>query len=190
MSEIVKREKARRVWRLNKKEGIPVLEALDTVDISKDVYYRIKDEREEEWEEEILTVEQIQKRLSEVEEELERKENKLEQMEDRVQKAQQAAGQLATNAGLLDTVWSLEEKVEWMEEDVERLCADAGFQTQSGLTVEGVYRQVKDLKQQNLAGRVGDLERKAKNNQRRSERNARKIGVLKEDIPTSVFDLL
>ena len=67
---IAKREEARQVWRLNKKEGVPVLEALETANISKDTYYSYKGEYEDEWENQLLTVQEIDERVEKLSDEL------------------------------------------------------------------------------------------------------------------------
>lgn len=67
---LANREEARRVWRLNKKEGIPVLEALETANISKETYYSYKREHESDWENQLLSAKDLENRLEELSEEL------------------------------------------------------------------------------------------------------------------------
>src|SRR6056297_139119 len=78
---IAKREEARQVWRLNKKEGVPVLEALETANISKDTYYEYKGEYEDEWQNQLLTVSEIDEQLEKLSDEL----SDLREMADKVE---------------------------------------------------------------------------------------------------------
>jgi len=188
MSEIAKKEKARRVWRLNKKEGIPVLEALETVDISKDVYYRIKDEYEEKWENEILTVEQIQKRLREVTETLEKREKKLEQVEERMYEARRMAGEIEGAVVAEQQVSEHDRELEELRERVETLEAEGGLG--QGPSLKQVMRKVRKLERQNLDGRVSTLEGDIEDVRGRVDRNSNRYGQLSSEIPESVWDLL
>ena len=191
MTEVAKKEKARRVWRLNKKEGVPVLEALETVDISKDVNYRIKDDWEEEWEEEILTVEQIQKRLAELDEKLEKRENKLQQLEERVQKATQVAGKISSTPDLDHRLWALQEDMDGMEERVELLEERANLTNEEEVKRFHTFiSRFTDLEDQNLPSRVSKLESVASEARSRSEKNSKKINSLKHDIPESVWEMI
>lgn len=118
----VKKEEARRVWRLNKKEGVPVLEALETADISKDTYYEYKADYEAEWEGQITTAEEIEnelerlrgeisdlsERAEEVGGEFSNIEEEFSDIEDQIA-AEQTAGQL----------WKKMEKVEWRVEQID-----------------------------------------------------------------------
>lgn len=109
--EIQKREKARRVWRLNKKEGIPVLEALESVDLGKDVYYRLKDEHEEAWEEEILTSEQIQEELEELQDQLRELREQGDRIEERFDEAEELAAELEQDVNWYERVGELEDRI-------------------------------------------------------------------------------
>jgi len=82
--ELQKREKSRRVWRLNKREGVPVLEALDAVGISKDVYYRLKNQYEEKWANEIVTAEGLEEKLEELDRRATELEGKIEERDEDV----------------------------------------------------------------------------------------------------------
>lgn len=82
---IAKREQARQVWRLNKKEDIPVLEALQTANISKDTYYEYKREYESDWENQLLTVQEVEERLDELSDQLSDMRELADTVEDQVE---------------------------------------------------------------------------------------------------------
>lgn len=86
---LAKREEARRVWRLNKKESIPVLEALETADISKDTYYNYKREYESDWEGQLLSAKDVEKRLERLSEELVDLREEAELVEERLDQAEE-----------------------------------------------------------------------------------------------------
>jgi chromosome segregation ATPase len=190
MSEIAKKEKARRVWRLNKKEGVPVLEALETVDISKDVYYRIKGDWEDEWEEEILTVEQIQKRLAEVDEKLEKREKKLEQLEDRILEARRVAGDIDSIEAVRERATEAVDTGRDLEDRVERLEIEADITTTGGSTVGQLKKRVRQLEEQNLPERVNRVERVSKSANSRAEKNTERISRVESEIPESIWELM
>lgn len=190
MSEIAKKEKARRVWRLNKKEGIPVLEALETVDISKDVYYRIKGNWEDKWEEEILTVEQIQKRLAEVDEKLEKREKKLKQLEDRILDARRIAGGIEGVEAVRERADEAFETGRDLEDRVEHLEIEADIDTHGGSTVGQLQDRVRQLESQNLPERVNHVEKVSKSAKSRAEKNTEKISRVESEIPTSIWELV
>lgn len=173
MSEIAKKEKARRVWRLNKKEGIPVLEALETVDISKDVYYRIKGNWEDKWEEEILTVEQIQKRLAEVDEKLEKREKKLKQLEDRILDARRIAGGIEGVEAVRERADEAFETGRDLEDRVEHLEIEADIDTHGGSTVGQLQDRVRQLKARTFRS-ASIMWRRYQNRQNRVQRRIRR----------------
>lgn len=134
-NETAQEEKARRVWRLNQREGVPVLEALETVGISKDVYYRVKREKEEEWEETILSVEQIQNRLSEADELIEKREKQIETMRERLDDARSKLADIDDVSELEQDVrgngsqiFQLEGKVEELERKVDSALREADLE--------------------------------------------------------------
>jgi len=109
--EIQKREKSRRVWRLNKKEGIPVMEALDSVGISKDVYYRQKNEHEDEWENEITTAEGLEDKLQELQRKTERFEDTLNSYKEEAEEAQSKAAELEMEENWYSRVGDMQDKM-------------------------------------------------------------------------------
>jgi len=109
--EIQKREKSRRVWRLNKKEGIPVMEALDSVGISKDVYYRQKNEHEDTWQNEITTAEGLEDKLQELQRKTERFEDTLSRYQEEAEEAQSKAAELTMEENWYQRVGDMQDKM-------------------------------------------------------------------------------
>lgn len=169
MSEMVKREKARRVWRLNKKEGVPVLDALETADISKDVYYRIKDKYEEEWEEEILTVEQIQKQLSELSENLETLENRSRQVQDRLDQVRSDAHGVEEAARAARGLDALEWRLEEVEEEVDEIASRKNYRRRGKATAKMLDQRLQQLEQLEIGERLEAVEDKARSAERRAD---------------------
>lgn len=187
---MVKREKARRVWRLNKKEGIPVLDALETVDISKDVYYRIKDEYEEKWEEEILTVEQIQKRLSEATEALDTLENRTGQVQERLDEVRADAREIETAADAYHHLHGLEYRLEDVERDLDEIAGELGKDRRSNVTVGELDSRLSNLEELDIERRLHDLEQDTSTNRRIAESAESEARKLKEKMVTSLWDLI
>jgi chromosome segregation ATPase len=191
MSEMVKREKARRVWRLNKKEGVPVLDALETVDISKDVYYRIKDKYEGKWEDEILTVEQIQKRLSELSDTLETMENRTRQVQDRLDEVRGDAQEIEDVARVHHRTLGFERRLEDIEEEMDELASRANYRRRDAPSVKKLDRRLKALESLNIGKRLHGLERGYNTVKSRSIRNSKSISTIEhEKLPKTIFDLL
>lgn len=191
MSEIAKREKARRVWRLNKKEGIPVLEALETVEISKDVYYRIKDNYEEEWEEEILTVEQIQKELSEAGERHEKLENKIEQLEERFQRMKSEFVELDVEKDRLKSARKVDRKMKRFESTLEDVSAALDVEYGNATNrLERVERKVEKFDELDLVQKVEDLDREVGNTRKVAESAEKEAKKAREEQVESIWDLL
>lgn len=112
----VKREEARRVWRLNKKEGVPVLEALETADISKDTYYEYKAEYESEWEGQILTAEEVERELERLRGEITDLSEKAEELGGAFGEVEDMFGEIEEQVAAERTaaeLWDRMEKVEW-----------------------------------------------------------------------------
>lgn len=109
--ELQKREKSRRVWRLNKREGVPVLEALDAVGISKDVYYRVKNQYEEKWENEIVTAEGLEEKLEELDRRADELEEKIEERDDDVSSVYGKIQNIRAEEQFYDRVKRMEEEM-------------------------------------------------------------------------------
>lgn len=109
--KLQKREKSRRVWRLNKREGVPVLEALEAVDISKDVYYRLKNQYEEKWQNEIITAEGLENKLQELDRRAEELEEKIEDRDEDVQTVYSKIGEIKQEKRFYDSVRQMEEEM-------------------------------------------------------------------------------
>lgn len=216
-SEIEKREKARRVWRLNKKEGIPVLEALESVDIGKDAYYRIKDEKESDWQEEILTAEQLGDELAELREEVEALEERAEAAEAELAEAEERAAGISQDAGWYDRVASNRDAINDLQMEFQTFAETIGFDVDAGRVEmrtisasaeESLERRFRDLKDQGaivefeevrgevreveasvdrLDGRVSDVEAKVQKVRRTL---GEQIDRVEEAIPTSIWELI
>jgi DNA repair ATPase RecN len=109
--KLQKREKSRRVWRLNKREGVPVLEALEAVDISKDVYYRLKNQYEEKWQNEIITAEGLENKLQELDRRAEELEEKIEDRDEGVQTVYNKINEIKQEKRFYDSVRQMEEEM-------------------------------------------------------------------------------
>ena len=148
--ELQKREKSRRVWRLNKKEGIPVMEALDSVGISKDVYYRMKNEHEETWKNEITTAEELEDKLEELKRETRRFDDQLEQYREEAQEAKSMASDLEMEENWYSRVGDLCDKMI----SIEHLLRDEGVDVSLELQDE-----LEDMREAvtSLDGRVSEI---------------------------------
>lgn len=109
--ELQKREKSRRVWRLNKREGVPVLEALDAVGISKDVYYRLKNQYEEKWANEIVTAEGLEEKLEELDRRADELEGKIEERDEDVSSVYRKIKSIRAEKGFYDQIKRMEDEM-------------------------------------------------------------------------------
>jgi chromosome segregation ATPase len=152
--KLQKREKSRRVWRLNKKEGIPVMEALDSVGISKDVYYRFKNEHEDEWENEITTAEELEDKLQELKRKTNNFDDRLEEWRDEAQEAQRKAGELDMAENWYAQVKDIQDKMI----SIENLLVDEGVEVPTHIRSE-----LNDLEEQvsQVDGRVNEYLKQA-----------------------------
>lgn len=168
-----------------------MLDALETVDLSKDVYYRIKNEREEKWEEEILTVEQIQKRLSEQAETLEKLENRTEQVQERLDDARATAGEIEDAAEVAQKVPILESEVEDLRQFVDELALEADFDPpSSNVEIGDIVKWINELEQENLPERMDVAEDRIEENKNRSQRALNKAKKAADRIPETIWDLI
>lgn len=189
--KLQKREKSRRVWRLNKKEGIPVMEALDSVGISKDVYYRIKNENEDKWQNEIITADELENKLEELQERVGKFEDNLSEFEDRADKMESRAESLSFEANYYERVNDMEDRMIGIENLLER--ADIDLDDVDDMEgVSGHERDIEEIKEylqqfnqsiQTLDDRVNDIAQ----SQEKLESKVRKLEA--RDVPESVFDL-
>jgi chromosome segregation ATPase len=199
-----KREEARRVWRLNKKEGIPVLEALETADISKDTYYQYKSEYESEWEGEIHTAEEVERELERLRGEISDLMEKADDIGDRFgeieEKFDSIDDQLAAER-TAEQLWELHDDVEFLEHRIQEL---EGAETQKSWIDRDGTRQPVDL--QNMREEVDMLLRNQEATNKKIEkieeekvgeeewrRLKRKVRSIKEEIdsvPRSLSGLL
>lgn len=189
--KLQKREKSRRVWRLNKKEGIPVMEALDSVGISKDVYYRIKNENEDKWQNEIITADELENKLEELQERVGEFESQLSEFEDRADEMESRAQSLALEANWYERVGDMEDRMIGIENLLER--ADIDLDDVDDMEgVSGHERDIEEIKEylqqfnqsiQTLDDRVNDIAQ----SQEKLESKVRKLEA--RDVPESVFDL-
>ena len=189
--KLQKREKSRRVWRLNKKEGIPVMEALDSVGISKDVYYRIKNENEDKWQNEIITADELENKLEELQERVGEFESQLSEFEERADKMESRAQSLSFEANYYERVNDMEDRMIGIENLLER--ADIDLDDVDDMEgVSGHERDIEEIKEylqqfnqsiQTLDDRVNDIAQ----SQEKLESKVRKLEA--RDVPESVFDL-
>lgn len=189
--KLQKREKSRRVWRLNKKEGIPVMEALDSVGISKDVYYRIKNENEDKWQNEIITADELENKLEELQERVGEFEDNLSEFEERADKMESRAQSLSFEANYYERVNDMEDRMIGIENLLER--ADIDLDDVDDMEgVSGHERDIEEIKEylqqfnqsiQTLDERVNDIAQ----SQEKLESKVRKLEA--RDVPESVFDL-
>jgi DNA repair exonuclease SbcCD ATPase subunit len=189
--KLQKREKSRRVWRLNKKEGIPVMEALDSVGISKDVYYRIKNENEDKWQNEIITADELENKLEELQERVGEFEDNLSEFEERADKMESRAQSLSLEANYYERVNDMEDRMIGIENLLER--ADIDLDDVDDMEgVSGHERDIEEIKEylqqfnqsiQTLDDRVNDIAQ----SQEKLESKVRKLEA--RDVPESVFDL-
>jgi prefoldin subunit 5 len=189
--KLQKREKSRRVWRLNKKEGIPVMEALDSVGISKDVYYRIKNENEDKWQNEIITADELENKLEELQERVGEFEDNLSEFEERADKMESRAQSLSLEANYYERVNDMEDRMIGIENLLER--ADIDLDDVDDMEgVSGHERDIEEIKEylqqfnqsiQTLDERVNDIAQ----SQEKLESKVRKLEA--RDVPESVFDL-
>lgn len=121
-----KREEARRVWRLNKKEGVPVLEAIESADISKDTYYEYKSEYESEWEGEIVTAKEVERELESLRSKISDLSEKAESVDSRFSEVGEEFDKIEEQVKAERTARKLFKKMEALEWEVEKLSEDVG----------------------------------------------------------------
>jgi septation ring formation regulator EzrA len=121
-----KREEARRVWRLNKKEGVPVLEALESADISKDTYYEYKSEYESEWEGEITTAKEVERELESLRSKISDLSEKAESVDSRFSEVNEEFEEIEEQVQAERTARKLWDKMERFEWELQRLSEDVG----------------------------------------------------------------
>jgi DNA repair exonuclease SbcCD ATPase subunit len=189
--KLQKREKSRRVWRLNKKEGIPVMEALDSVGISKDVYYRIKNEHEDTWENEITTAEELEDKLEELKRKTEGFERRLEGWREEAEEAKEYADDLSLEKNWYQEVQDNQDKMIKIENLLQKKGLDiTDVDMETFQQLQEHYERLEgfadDLEAQidSLENRMDEIEE----NQQKLENKVFKLEA--RDVPESVFDLI
>jgi len=179
---IAKREEARQVWRLNQKEGVPVLEALETANISKDTYYSYKNEYEDEWEDQLLTVQEIDEELEKLSDEL----SDIREMADKVEGRLEGVDEIGQKMDRIERARS-----DWLDVDDrfrnygERLDAlerelGVDFNPEKDgppMTVEDVDKRVSGVEKHvsDLEDRLNDIEMKMGNIEKAHKSDMRKV---------------
>lgn len=189
--KLQKREKSRRVWRLNKKEGIPVMEALDSVGISKDVYYRIKNEHEDTWENEITTAEELEDKLEELKRKTEGFERRLEDWREEAEEAKEYADDLSLEKNWYQEVQDNQDKMIKIENLLQKKGLDiTDVDMETFEQLQEHYQRLEELAD-DLEARLGRLERRMDDIEDGQEKMRGRIRELeRREIPESVFDLL
>ena len=189
--KLQKREKSRRVWRLNKKEGIPVMEALDSVGISKDVYYRIKNEHEDTWENEITTAEELEDKLEELKRKTEGFERRLEDWREKAEEAKEYADDLSLEKNWYQEVQDNQDKMIKIENLLQKKGLDiTDVDMETFEQLQEHYQRLEELAD-DLEARLGRLERRMDDIEDGQEKMRGRIRELeRREIPESVFDLL
>lgn len=189
-----KREEARRVWRLNKKESIPVLEALETADISKDTYYQYKNEYESDWEDQLLSAKDVEKRLERLSEELVDLRENAELVQERLDQAEEMTDAVAEVEDALVKADQAETHAYRARQSLQSIERELGvsIDPDSG-EVEASLSELAERQGQlgtelsELGRRVDGLEETLRKEQRQRQEGDDRI---KEMIPTSIWDLL
>jgi len=190
----VKREEARRVWRLNKKEGVPVLEALETADISKDTYYEYKAEYESEWEGQIVTAEEVERELerlrgevSDLAERAAEIDGEFSEIEESFEEIEEQVAAERTAARLWDRLEEIEWRVQRVDEQEEeaytgrdREVLDLEKMREQLTTVIEKQRELEELASRGVKeSRVSKLEGRVERLQEELEKR-----------PTTLYELL
>lgn len=167
------------------------MEALDSVGISKDVYYRIKNENEDKWQNEIITADELENKLEELQERVGEFESQLSEFEDRADEMESRAQSLALEANWYERVGDMEDRMIGIENLLER--ADIDLDDVDDMEgVSGHERDIEEIKEylqqfnqsiQTLDDRVNDIAQ----SQEKLESKVRKLEA--RDVPESVFDL-
>jgi len=165
---VAKMEQARRVWRLNKKEGVPVLEALETAEISKDTYYEYKRKYESDWESQLLTVQEVEERLEELSDELNDLTDYAGTVEEKLEEADDTAEIVDRAHAAHERAAGAEELADRMERRLQQLEKRVGYQfdpDEQDLTLEGMDERLNDFRKRlnSMEETVGTIDRRLKN---------------------------
>lgn len=191
---LAKREEARRVWRLNKKESIPVLEALETADISKDTYYSYKGEYESDWEGQLLSAKDVEERLERLSEELVDLREEAELVEERLDQAEEMTEAVEEVEDALVRADQAESHAYQAKQSLETIERELGISIDAETAeVDASLSEVAERQEQigaeysSLSGRVEELEETLAKEQRQRQDGD---DNLREQIPESVWELL